>query len=110
MAEEPKGRKTWVELMEEDDLSFVKRFMLASGSLKELAEAYGITYPTIRLRLNRLIDKIKILDRHEIMSDFERILRAHYVDGKIDISALKTLLAAHRRELAGCMKDRESKT
>ena len=35
----------WLDLLEDEDLAFLKRFVLASGSLKELAEAYGISYP-----------------------------------------------------------------
>ncbi|MCG9844036.1 DUF2089 domain-containing protein, partial [Staphylococcus argenteus] len=34
--------------------------MLSSGSLKQLSEEYRVSYPTIRLRLDRLIEKIKI--------------------------------------------------
>jgi hypothetical protein len=37
----------------EEDLAFLKRFLMTSGSLKELAGAYGISYPTVRLRLDR---------------------------------------------------------
>jgi hypothetical protein len=88
----------WIELLEEEDLAFLKRFVLASGSLKGLAEAYGISYPTVRLRLDRLIAKIEIFDSQRSMSDFERTLRALHVDGKIDLATLKTLLAAHRKE------------
>ncbi len=90
----------WIELLEEEDLAFLKRFVLASGSLKELAQAYAISYPTVRLRLDRLIAKIEIFDvsRCRSMSDFERTLRGLHVDGKIDLATLKTLLAAHRKE------------
>ena len=88
----------WIELLEEEDLAFLKRFVLASGSLKELAQAYAISYPTVRLRLDRLIAKIEIFDSQRSMSDFERTLRGLHVDGKIDLVTLKTLLAAHRKE------------
>ena len=85
--------------MSDEDLSFVKRFVLASGSLKAMADAYGISYPTVRLRLDRLIERIKIFDSDKITSDFERVLRAQYADGKIDLATLKTLLDAHHKEL-----------
>ena len=89
----------WVQLLEDEDLAFLKRFVLASGSLKEVAEAYGISYPTVRLRLDRLIAKIKVYDSHQPMSAFERTVRALHADGRIDIQTLKTLLAAHQHEL-----------
>ena len=50
----------WLSALEDEDLVFVKKFLLASGSLKEMARQYGVTYPTVRLRLDRLIQKIQI--------------------------------------------------
>ena len=43
---------------------FIKKFLLASGSLKEVAGLYGVTYPTVRLRLDRLIDVYKRQHMH----------------------------------------------
>lgn len=91
----------WLQQLSEEDLAFLKRFVLASGSLKELADAYGISYPTVRLRLDRLIEKIKILDDQRLISHFERVLRVQYADGKISMETLKTLLAAHKKEMEG---------
>ena len=92
--------ESWLDGLSDEDVSFIKRFVLASGSLKELAEAYGITYPTVRIRLDRLIEKIKVLDSQEIVSEFERRLRARYAEGKLDMETLRDLLAAHQGELA----------
>jgi len=89
----------WFDGLSEDDVAFLKRFVLSSGSLKELARVYGISYPTVRLRLDRLIEKIKVLDDDEIKSDFERLLRACYAEGRIDRGTLNAILAAHRKEL-----------
>jgi len=89
----------WVRLLDPEDLAFLKRFVLASGSQKELAQTYGVSYPTIRLRLTRLIEKIRVLDSQEITSEFERALRALFAEGKVDMATLTTLLAAHRTEL-----------
>ena len=89
----------WFDKLSEEDASFIKRFVLASGSLKDLATAYDISYPTVRLRLDRLIAKITVLDSQEIVSEFERTLRANYAEGKIDMDTLKALLSAHQKEL-----------
>lgn len=88
----------WTDNLSDEDLAFLKRFVLASGSLKELAASYGISYPTVRLRLDRLIEKIKIWDSQEISSDFERLLRAMYAEGRIDMDTLKRLMTAHRED------------
>lgn len=94
-------RKQWVDGLGEDDLAFLKRFVLSSGSLKELARLYGISYPTVRLRLDRLIEKVKVLDSDAFSSDVERLLRTLYADGKIDAATLNAIIAAYRRETDG---------
>jgi hypothetical protein len=39
--------------------SFVVRFVTASGSLKEMAEVLGVSYPTVRARLDRIIEVLR---------------------------------------------------
>jgi len=87
--------RPWYEVLEDEDLQFIKRLVLASGSLKELAQAYGVSYPTIRLRLDRLIEKLKVLDRTEIQDEFERLLRASYAEGKLEKSTFQALLSGY---------------
>jgi hypothetical protein len=91
--------KTWLDYLSDEDLAFVKRFILCSGSLKDLAGAYGISYPTVRLRLDRLIAKIQVVDEHDDVSPFEKLLRAQYAEGSIGPNTFQRLLAAHREDL-----------
>jgi hypothetical protein len=91
--------KTWIDYLTEEDLTFVKRFLLSSGSLKELAQAYAISYPTVRLRLDRLIAKIQVAEDQQVASAFEKLLRVQFAEGKLDSATFKRLLAAHREEL-----------
>lgn len=51
-----------------EEQHFVELFVLASGSLKQTAEQLGISYPTVRARLDRLIDML----RREQRADEER--------------------------------------
>ena len=95
-----KGEARWIEVLSDEDLHFVKRFMQASGSLKEIAGVYGVSYPTVRLRLDRIIAKLQVADSQQSISEFERILRLQHAEGRIDLETLKVLLAAHRREMA----------
>ena len=48
---------TWLSELDVEDIHFIKKFVLSSGSLKEIAEIYQVSYPTVRLRLDRLIQK-----------------------------------------------------
>jgi hypothetical protein len=89
----------WLSYLSDEDLAFIKRLVLASGSLKEVAAEYGISYPTVRLRLDRLIAKITVTDNQDVRSEFERLLRAQHAEGRIDADTLKALLAAYRRDL-----------
>ena len=93
------ANRKWTELLSDEELSFIKRFVLASGSLKKMASVYGVSYPTVRLRLDRLIAKVTVADSQEITSHFERVLRTQYAEGRIDMNALKALQDAHKREL-----------
>ena len=92
-------RPNWLDLLVEEDRTFIKRFILASGSLKAIAQEYGVSYPTIRLRLDRLIQKIRLADDHTITTDFEMTLRAQHADGRFDAATLKSLLHAYRDDL-----------
>jgi len=41
-----------------EDQSFVETFMIESGSLKAMASALGVSYPTVRNRLDEIIAKL----------------------------------------------------
>lgn len=91
----------WIDQLEEEDLAFIKRFILLSGSLKDLADIYQVSYPTLRLRLDRLIQKIKILDSQKIEDNFERLLRAQFAAGKLEAGAFKQLLVSYQQQKKG---------
>lgn len=82
----------WINGLAEEDLQFIKRLILTSGSLKDVAGQYGISYPTVRIRLNRLIKKIQILDSKKSKTPFHRKVQTLVADGKLDISTARILL------------------
>jgi hypothetical protein len=94
-------KRHWLDFLEDEDAAFIKRFVLFSGSLKDLADAYKVSYPTLRLRLDRLIEKIKVLDSQSIDDDFERQLRAQFADGKLEPQVFKKLLTAYQHQKKG---------
>jgi hypothetical protein len=89
----------WTDLLDEDELGFVKQFVLASGSLKDLASRYDVSYPTVRLRMDRLIQKIEVFDKFHERSEIERKLRAFYAEGRLPDDVFKSLLSTARKEL-----------
>ena len=38
---------------------FIEMFVLASGSLKQIAEQTGVSYPTVRSRLDKVIEALR---------------------------------------------------
>lgn len=45
-----------------DDQAFILDFMKASGSLKEMAKLLGLSYPTVRNRLDEIIERVKLAE------------------------------------------------
>ncbi len=52
-----------------EDLDFVVRFVRTSGSLKAMAKAYGQSYPTIRNRLDAIIEQLGSVDHVDARDD-----------------------------------------
>ena len=89
----------WLTHLEEEDLAFIKRFMLASGSLKEMAESYGVSYPTIRLKLDRLMQKIQAND-HTAANPYVQLIKNLALNEKLDFDTAKLLIAAYKKQLS----------
>ncbi len=86
----------WMASLEEEDAAFIKKFILASGSLKAVANQYGVTYPTVRLRLDRLIQKIQLAE--DAASDpFIAAVKRLAVNEKLDLDTAKTLIGAYKK-------------
>ncbi len=48
--------------LEAEDQAFIVTFVKTSGSLKEMAKHMGLSYPSVRNRLDELISKITQLE------------------------------------------------
>lgn len=90
--------KAWLQNLSDEDLAFIKRLVLSSGSLKEMAKQYGVSYPTVRLRLDRLIQKIGLLDSLNSVDAFERTLASCYAEGRMDETTYQALKRQYREQ------------
>ncbi|MBU6412486.1 MAG: DUF2089 family protein [Planctomycetes bacterium] len=83
-----------------EDLDFITELVLRSGSLKEVAESYGVSYPTIRLRLDRIIERLKLaLDGRT--PDALSVLLAQMVErGELAPSAARSIRDTARKVAA----------
>lgn len=86
----------WLMSLDEEDLTFIKKFILASGSLKEIAAGYGVTYPTVRLRLDRLIQKINLSESAET-DPYVMLVKRLAINEKIDYETAKLLITEYRK-------------
>ena len=86
----------WMVNFEDEDVSFIKKFLQASGSLKEMARQYGVTYPTVRLRLDKLIQKIQISE--DVSNEpYVALIKRMVVSDKIDFDTAKILIAEYKK-------------
>ena len=86
----------WLTRLDQEDIEFIKRFMLCSGSLKDLAQEYGITYPTMRIRLDKVISKIRIYDSLE-NDDFVDVVKTLVNENRIDFETSRLLISEYKK-------------
>ncbi|RXZ79115.1 DUF2089 family protein [Paenibacillaceae bacterium] len=86
----------WITGLDEEDLVFIKNFLLSSGSLKEIATTYGVTYPTVRLRLDRLIQKIKISESNT-SDPYIALIKRLAVNEEIEFDTAKVLIEEYKK-------------
>ncbi|MBS4203539.1 DUF2089 family protein [Lederbergia citrea] len=86
----------WMVNLEDEDIMFIKKFLQASGSLKEVANQYGVTYPTVRLRLDRLIQKIQISEDTS-NEPYIGLIKRMVINEKLDFDTAKILISEFKK-------------
>jgi hypothetical protein len=86
----------WMVNLEDEDVVFIKKFLQASGSLKEVAKQYRVTYPTVRLRLDRLIQKIQISENTN-NDTYIKLIKRLAINEKIDFDTAKILMSEYKK-------------
>jgi len=75
----------WMINLDDEDVSFIKKFLLASGSLKEIANQYEVTYPTVRLSENAANEPYVALIKRLALND------------KVDFETAKLLISEYKK-------------
>ena len=86
----------WLANLAEEDLAFIKNFVLSSGSLKQMSQLYQVSYPTMRLRLDRLIEKIRLND-NETEDPFILLVKSLAIDDRDDVDTARILIDEYRK-------------
>jgi hypothetical protein len=88
-----------LEQLDDADRELIIRFVLASGSLKDVAEGYGVSYPTIRATLDRLIARLEELRRGQPLNPLKEMLANMIAKGEINPQTARRILAVHQKEI-----------
>src|SRR5262245_4057588 len=83
--------------LDEEDLNMVAAFVMASGSIKDLAEQYGVSYPTMRQRLNHLIERLGRLQRQSAPDPLGDLLADLIVKGQMTSGIAGRIRDLHRQ-------------
>jgi len=85
----------WMTNLDDEDVSFIRNFILASGSLKEIANKYSVTYPTVRLRLDKVIQKINI-GESTYREPYIALIKQLAINDKLDYETAKLLISEYK--------------
>ncbi|APS27419.1 DUF2089 domain-containing protein [Weissella cibaria] len=85
----------WFLELSTEDQEFVKQLVLSSGSLKQLAKIYDVSYPTVRTRLNMVIQTINLIDSKQANSFEGRIMKMVIAE-KISLDVAKEIISDYR--------------
>lgn len=94
---ESKAVPEWVMSLDVEELEFIKNFVVKSGSLKEIAKNYNVSYPTVRIRLDRLIQKIELSSEMENES-FIKFIKQLTIDDRISLEDAKLIIDKYKNE------------
>lgn len=87
----------WILSLDKEDVEFVKRFVMNSGSLKEIAKVYEVSYPTVRIKLDRLIQKIALSEAADNEA-FVTFIKQLTIDDRIDLEEAKLIIEKYKKE------------
>ncbi|MGI1797554.1 DUF2089 family protein [Priestia sp. TRN 1309] len=88
---------SWILSLESDDVEFIRKFVLNSGSLKQLAKDYEVSYPTVRIRLDRLIQKIEINEEHD-KEELISLVKKLAIEERISLEDAKVIIEKYKDE------------
>ena len=76
-----------------EDQVFIAAFLRSHGSIKEMEQVFGVSYPTIKARLNRIAGQLQFVDTNPSPSRAEVLerLKGGEIDAAEAIRALEAL-------------------
>lgn len=87
----------WILALDKESLEFIRKFIINSGSLKEIAKIYDVSYPTVRARLDKLIQKIELNSKTEDV-EFVTMIKNLVIDERLSLETAKLIIDKYKNE------------
>lgn len=86
----------WLDNLTSDEETFIKNFILNSGSFKNLQREYQVSYPTVRHKLDIIIAKVQKTPEHK--NNFNQKLMQLVIDEDISFDAANRIMQMYKEE------------
>jgi hypothetical protein len=81
-----------------EDLDLIMELVLLSGSLKDLAAAYGVSYPTIRNRVDKVIERLRLVKAGRRPDELSEMLASMVERGELSVANARALQEVARKQ------------
>ncbi|MBK5493209.1 DUF2089 family protein [Bacillus sp. TH13] len=88
---------SWILSLVKESLEFIRKFILNSGSLKNMSNLYDVSYPTVRAKLDRLIKKIEVHSKEDDV-EFVNMIKGFVIDERISLDVAKIIIEKYKKE------------
>ncbi|MBU5267054.1 DUF2089 family protein [Virgibacillus proomii] len=87
----------WILALDKESIEFLRKFVINSGSLKEIAKVYDVSYPTVRAKLDKLIKKIELHSKTEDL-EFVTMIKNLVIDERLSLETAKLIIDKYKNE------------
>src|SRR5699024_3497251 len=88
---------SWMLSLDGEDVEFIKKFVMTSCSLQEIAKIYEVSYRAVRSKLDRLIEKIK-LNETEDKEEYIQFIKKLSIDDRINLEEAKLIIEKYKQD------------
>lgn len=87
----------WILSLDNESVEFIRKFIINSGSLKNISKIYGVSYPTVRIKLDTLIKKIELNSNTEDV-EFVNMIKNLVIDERLSLETAKMIIDKYKSE------------
>ncbi|MGE7674491.1 DUF2089 family protein [Lysinibacillus sp. NPDC094403] len=87
----------WILSLDKESVEFIRKFIINSGSLKNISKIYGVSYPTVRIKLDTLIKKIELNSNTEDL-EFVNMIKNLVIDERLSLETAKMIIDKYKSE------------